>query len=103
MSLKPIWKERAETKALARAAEPKLVDAFGPSPLAGFRPLSFQEIRDRLVTEFKLQMPHCSHAIDDPTSNFGQFINAIAAADVDLYKQVEAAVKFIEEKGVKLK
>ncbi len=97
MSLKPIWKNRA----IARAAEPK--PDWGPSPVEGFRPLSFEEIRNKMAEEFKKHLPGAAPAIDDPTSNIGQMINAIAAADVDLYKQVEATIKFIEEKGVKFK
>ncbi len=98
MSLKPIWKERALTRLTALPQ-----DGWGPSPLAGFRPKTFEEIRHDMGEALKQRLPGSAASIDDPTSVFSALLDSIAAVDLDQYKQMEALANFIEEKGIKLK
>lgn len=83
MSLKPIWKNRA----IARANEPKVHDEVID---ASFALPSLANIRKRLGEHLVARMPQMIDAVDDPTSNISALLDAVAATDLDLYKQIEA-------------
>jgi len=96
MSLKNIWKERS----IDRNQKPR---AAPPVPTV-FVPMSFEEIRDKLAEALKEQMPpNMAIAIDNPSSVIGGLINAIAAVDVDLYKQADTLIKYLADNKVKVK
>lgn len=94
MSVRSVWQKRAlaNLTALPELDSTDLqIDERGE--LLSFKPLSYEQIRERLADHVKMRMPFFSQAVDDPTSTVGGLIDAVAAADADLFRQAEALLE----------